>query len=498
MPMTTGRIIAGLSAVLIFFTIVLAQTPLPVVGQGTVPRPPIAHFLGPAIETVQRPEYAITVRVESERPLQRVEIRCGPEVLYQADLTKVEPKGRQYVWQEKARVRLNKGTNRLELVAVNRDGRSPHEENVISYIPPPGFITIDEVMVLSGGAVRQVLKPTYGPNGDVSFPEVPRKLVLLTGRVSWMDPEAKALDDPRLEVVAKVGGRRQLPVALDRRGKGNEANVRRFHVPLVMIGSKNRIRIEVPSVSQRELSPREFDLNCAAPEKRQRLHLLIVGVNVKDGEELKDSVLDALAVDPKDRPRGTQGVFVKKPPFDWCNLYGVVAGDIDRASFEAQLVEINNEIRRLKAAEGWLNDVVLIYYQGEDVVNPHTKERWLKTSLNYQYPKAPVERFAIPCHALPRVAGAVLLLLNVPLSPNSLAAGGRWRGDPDIGFLRYASNDPTALLSLLHEAMIKKSRLGEVVNYVNDLIKREPTKFSATNTVLDEFFVNLRIGGADR
>jgi WD40 repeat protein len=475
-----------------------------------IPRPPSARFLGPAVDAVQRPEYTAAFRVDSQRPLQRIEIRRGPDLLYHADLTKVEPEGRQvgrfakpshYVWQGKARLKLTKGTNRLELVAVNTDDRSRREEIVVSYVPSPGFISIDEVKVLAGDAVQQVLKPTYGPNGDVSFPEVPRNLVLLTGRVSWMDPEAKALDNPRLEVVVKVGDCRQLPVALDRRGKGDEANVRRFHVPLVLIGSQNRIKIELPTVSQQELSRREFDLACAAPERKQRLHVLIVGVNVKDAEELKNRVLDALAVDRKDRPKGAQGVFVKKPPFDWCNLYHVLAGEVTCGKVLAQLADINNEIRRLKTNEGWLNDVVLIYYQGEDVPVPAKGERWLKTSLNYRYEQAPLQAFAIPCHALPRVPGVELLLLNVAAAPGAFASGSDWGGDPDAGLLRYTCQNPDEvrradppLLTLLQQAIRKKGRLGEVVQYVNTLLGQQRGR-PPLLIVLDEDQLRRQIGG---
>jgi hypothetical protein len=224
-----------------------------------------------------------------------------------------------------------------------------------------------------------------------------RSLVWLVGRVRWSDPRARALDDRNLEIIVKVGDCRQFPVALGPRGKDREANVRTFRVPLVLIGPENRIKIELPTVSQQELSCREFDLACTAPVNNQRLHVLIVGVNVSDWAELKERVLDALVVDPRDRP-DVQGEF-KKPPFERCVLYHVLVGDVDRGKVEAQLVEINNEIARLKRQTGWLNDVVLIYYQGEDIVVPGKRERWLKTSRNLQFPKVPPQVFAIPCHA---------------------------------------------------------------------------------------------------
>jgi hypothetical protein len=68
-----------------------------------IPRLPRAKFVNPiASDTARRPEYLVTFRVESERPLQRIEIRRGNEVLYQADLKKVWREGPLYVLQEDA------------------------------------------------------------------------------------------------------------------------------------------------------------------------------------------------------------------------------------------------------------------------------------------------------------------------------------------------------------------------------------------------------------
>jgi hypothetical protein len=90
------------------------------------------------------------------------------------------------------------------------------------------------------------------------------------------------------------------------------------------------------------------------------------------------------------------------------------------------------------------------------------------------------------------VPGAQLLLLNVAGATATRAAGSDWGGDPDTGFLRYACNDPSevrkadpALLGFLHEALAKKGRLGEVVQYVNELLRQQRTSISPL-VVLDE------------
>jgi hypothetical protein len=162
-----------------------------------------------------------------------------------------------------------------------------------------------------------------------------------------------------------------------------------------------------------------------------------------------------------------------------------LAGEVERGQVEGQLVEINNEITRLKQATGWLNDVVLIYYQGEDIEVPARKERWLKTSRNFQLPGVPPQQFAIPCHDLPLVPGAQLLLLNVAEKSAAKVAGRDWGGDPDTGLMRYACRDPIeaskaapTLLRLLQEAIRQKGQLGEVVRYLNELLGQQQMPFS--------------------
>ncbi len=463
------------------------------VGHARIPRPPRARFVSPAaVDTAKRPEYRVEFRVESERPLERVEIRRGDEVIYKADVTRAVREGALATLQGKADLALVNGANRLELVAVNADGRSPRAEVVVSYTEPAVLITVDRVELRSEkGDVEATLTPVCDPSCEVRFSDpAPRGLVWLAGHVRWNDPRAKQLDDPGLAVVARVADVRQFPVALGPRGTGEEANARPFHVPLVLIGPENRVAVDVPSVSQQEQSRREFTLRCLAPVRKQRLHLLIVGVDVRDGERLARRFLDALAVDERYRPAGLQGEFVKNPPFEQCVLYRVLTGEVERGKVEAQLVEINKEITRLKNRTGWLNDLVLIYYQGQDLVD-NRQRHWLKTSRNLQFPNVPPEEFAIPVDELPRVPGAELLLVNATGPAQSLLARGE-KDDPGLGFIRYlctdsaeASRSDPLLLRLLQEAMQKKSTLGEVKSYVNDLLNLQKGKFGAPVAIVD-------------
>ena len=115
-------------------------------------------------------------------------------------------------------------------------------------------------------------------------------------------------------------------------------------------------------------------------------------------------------------------------------------------------------------------------------------------SKNFKWRDSPVETFALACHALPRVPGAPLLLLNVTGQKTNKVAGANWGGDPDTGFIRYAMDaaemgkaDP-ALLRGLQKATSQKDRLGEVVNFVNANLGLQPL------VVLNQDQQNRQIG----
>jgi hypothetical protein len=467
------------------------------------PRPPRAFFVSPTTpETARRPELRVIYRVESERPLERVEILRGDKTLYTADVTKSGREGPLYTMEGTAVVPLTNGINRLKLLAVNADGKSPDAEAVVSYTEPAVLVTIDAVQLRSpSNELEAEFTPVCDPNCEVRFEEkMQRSLVWLVGRVRWSDPKALALDDQSLRVVAKVGDCRQLPVELGPRGTGADSDTRSFRVPLILIGSENRVSLDVPSVGQQQLSRREFTLRCVAPERKQRLHVLVVGIDEKDREGLKQRVFDALAVDPQRRPAGWQGKFEKDPPFETCVLHGVLTGYVKKSNVEAQLVEINKEITRLHQRSGWLNDLVVIYYQGVDVVKQN--EIWLMTSENLQFRKARPEDFAIACHALPSLPGTELLVLNVAGAAGARPANAEWGGDSGTGLIRYAFQQPVgdrkadaALLDVVQEAVRKKGNLGEVAKYLKVALGQQGREL---NIFLDPAQESRRLHDATR
>ena len=149
--------------------------------------------------------------------------------------------------------------------------------------------------------------------------------------------------------------------------------------------------------------------------------------------------------------------------------------------------------------------MVLVYYQGGESID--SRGNCFQTSLT-STGTAGSQQSAITCDELVRffaeTPGAQLLLLNVAGRPDTRAAGRDWGGDPNTGFLRYACHDPTeacsadpALLGLLQEAISKKGRLGEVVAYVENLLRQQSRKYSP-RVVLDEDLARRQINEPDR
>jgi hypothetical protein len=192
---------------------------------------------------------------------------------------------------------------------------------------------------------------------------------------------------------------------------------------------------------------------------------VVIGVDVPEGGqgELARRVVAALGGAAPDRFEVGQ---FKAPGFERAVLYQPVVGDVKRGDVRGVLAKVADTIRGLTAdpRENWVNDVVLVYYQGRDYVDPDGR-RWLHTSESLRYLKANWRDHAVRADQLPESAGVKLMLLNV-VDEAGLPAAAR---DPGAPVLRYGWTDPAArprLLRLLGQALAAKVRLGDVADYL--------------------------------
>jgi hypothetical protein len=109
------------------------------------------------------------------------------------------------------------------------------------------------------------------------------------------------------------------------------------------------------------------------------------------------------------------------------------------------------------------------------------------------------ETYAIPCHSLPRVAGAQLLLLNVVGAAETQVDGPG--GGSDMGVMRYAhanakdTQSSEVVLQQFQKAMEQDQFLGKIAAKVNAfLAKLDISALAAFSKELE----SLPIGGATK
>jgi WD40 repeat protein len=439
------------------------------------PKAPVVKLLMNDQDTTQQSKYTVSYAVESDSPLKSVEVWRGEERVYQSDLTQVKKVGTTFELRESAPVPLEWEANRLRVTAVNDGGTGTSAEKVVTVPRPPVRIVLERLDVLGpGGDVRESLTPLEQTAEQVRFDEPQRGFVFLRGRVEWTDDKAPQLDDPLLNVVAYVNGSRQFPVALEPRGGGSRGRQRAFGVPLVLTKPRdNVIVIDLPRLPQSAVSKREFRVGCKQSEQQQRLHVLIVGVNVKDGEALKTGVLSVVG---KDAPRGFEGEFTS-PAFERARLAGVLFGNVQKEAVIGQLGEIEKQIAVLQEQTKRMNDVVFIYYQGGEAEDKRGK-RYLKTSLNEKFPNLPLEKTALPYDDLPRMPGVQLMVLNVsrPTSQGGATVkDDAWRpSDSHLGLMRYVMREPSdAVLKAAQRATQEQATIKEFNERATSEVKKD-------------------------
>ena len=235
--------------------------------------------------------------------------------------------------------------------------------------------------------------------------------------------------------------------------------------------SDTRVRAELRSgsrpvpIPQVGLKQAEFRVTCKEPLPTQRLHVLMVGIEVEEAQRkpLIRNVVNAVGgTIPGGNPNFTEGRF-DHPRFSFAYLYTprltyTNAGELN-ALLNAARLDI--EWRTKQAGQEWVNDVIVVYYQGEDWVDKDTG-RWLlhsARSLTSVSGKNPAE-YAIRLDDLPQVPGLPVAVVNV-------ASVAKPVGDLAVNMLslRFAWKDSTGTDILLTE-LGKSVRSERVVSKI--------------------------------
>jgi WD40 repeat protein len=325
------------------------------------PTPAEVSIVEPAQNAnVLEPDVQVRFRVKSETPLKRVEIvretQNDKEERIPLNVADLKPNDQGIIDVRQA-VKVTPGVNRLRVVAVN-DGGEQESATVVNLPAMPVRLVIDEIRPEGGGAP---IKPKVLPEGRLVFTEVPKGQVQIRGRVLWSKE-----DDENLKKISMVkmyvNGFQQLPAALrSPTGNGRE---REFTARVVLNRSQgNDIEIELPDLKQDHGNrhSRQFTLDCANPVPGQRLHLLVVGIGESNPKALVDEALGA--VNAKADKEG----ILRSPAFSQVRVYGPLTRFVKPEDVYTQVNLIKKTIELL-ASKGTPNDVVMVYYKGDEHV----------------------------------------------------------------------------------------------------------------------------------
>lgn len=295
---------------------------------------------------VRDPLCPLPVRVLSESPLERVELRKGTDVVETFDVSKQakNPQG-QFDLDLTPTVSLEDGTNSFKFVAVNAGGEAS-DEVAVSYVRVPVRLTFDNLRA----TVQE--RPTLE----------------LIGHIRFQDPgDAAQIKDKIRRMRFYVNDFQQRPaVLLPRVNKETEVS---FSATVLLNRDKNKIEIECPDLPPEAGSQQVFTVDCQKPQQPARLHLLVVGVDVhtkKDKDRLVEQAFKALQAD-----YGTQGLrsavfnrVIMHPYFPGRKEQPLLIGHI----YTGMVRNALRSVQRFIETEGSPNDVVLVYWLGRDAV----------------------------------------------------------------------------------------------------------------------------------
>jgi hypothetical protein len=345
-------------------------------------------------------------------------------------------------------------------------------------------VVIDSIKEPSGAAIP--VSPGSGGELIVASP-----MVDVTGRVQWdfdNDPLAR---DNNLAVVFLANGVAHLPVTVSK--PVSAAVKERKFVGRVYLNALNpdpgvsgvtRVSVELRSggrpmaIPQDAFSQAALTVVSSAPLRKQRLHLLMVGVEVPESQRkaLVAQVIGAVGgTVPKGVTNFTGGRF-ERPGFDFAYLYSPHLGYTKSGDLNGLLNLVRNDIetRAERPGEEWVNDVIVVYYQGKDWVDD--SGRWFlhsATTLSGAAGKNLADS-AIRLDNLPLVPGIPVAVVNVAgrdIASDNLVV--------TVPYVRTAWANPAEsvhLLQSLADAIRSEKTFNGVVTVVGEGLSRAPQK----------------------
>jgi len=345
-------------------------------------------------EAMLDPEYDLHFRVVSFTKLTDAELRQGNQVLQRIDVSEQKENYLGHFELKKSvRIRLKEGPNTFRIAVLNEGGRN-HDDVAVSLVR---------------AAVRLVVAAP--PD------KVPGPTLTLTGHLAFRDDrEALRSEEKPLRIRVFVNGFLQrLPPVQGL--KSLSARVP-FAAELLLNQSENVIQIECPDLPLEAGRRQEWKVNCVHPRPPAMLHLLIVGVGVRDKQEQGRLVKQALqALQTNSGEEGLRSSVFKRVimhPYSDKRKVQLVADYVHQGDVTSAL----DKMRHFIEHNGSPSDVALIYWLGRDLIQENG-EWYLPTSESRG--SATMSNTGVALRQLlaldEDVRGARVLLLDVSSAP---------------------------------------------------------------------------------
>ena len=225
----------------------------------------------------------------------------------------------------------------------------------------------------------------------------------------------------------------------------------------------NEIGLRLDNAPLDILGDRKLLVSCREVQANWGLHLLVIGVDTGDWKELRTRAIESLKGRDFDESTRT----FRTPAFPTAQLYNDNSSDIQRRWMTRKLGDISRAIRM---SERPSNEVVILYYQGKEVVEGEDPSLWLRTRADKS------EDDFIPLSEirtmLKESRGAKLFLLDVTHAPDKplpiLEQAAQWlKDDSPFGILRFSRREEPAvpdvsLAATLGAALQQEVTLAEV------------------------------------
>jgi WD40 repeat protein len=454
-------------------------------------------FRGGGHYDVPAPRLPLAFTVESETPLSRVELRGENDaVVFSAALKPGDRKA-----EGAPEVRLRPATpTRFRLVAVNAGDEA--ETDVTLQTPDrPAYVVIDRLEAPGPNGKPQIFLPASDLNdgqGRVVFAEVSGGRVVLHGRILWNDPKDERFQK-KINLRVYANDFQQLPAEAQPPKDG--AAECEFQAPVLLTrAADNLIEVDLPGLAD---GPRSACVvrRCTDPVRR-RLRLVIVGVGEKDGDGLKQRALKAVGAAPAP---GGDGRLQAPPAFEDVVADEPLVKNVTKGKILYRLKEVKRQIQATAAdgQAGGLAEVVLVYYQGREMVAPGG--HYLLTD-DFESDED-LTRTGVSCAEIvgefADARGAQVVMLDVervardPADRDAAPTDRAFAGARLGVFLSFWSGNPapaTRLLPLLQKGWSESVSLGDLANQV-DLLRQKAAPKLQFAKYLPEALAQLEFGG---